>query len=124
MERMVAEMKKRGLLLIFTVLLLGGCATERAGANLSGIHFVASRSDTSARSDYERACTIKERLAQLEGLIDAAVVVEGGTAITQKLKEAADMAARAADRLITNTSITARPSIVVMIERLEEQETE
>ncbi len=124
-------MKRMAVWFLLCAVCLSGCASMRVGADLS-----ATREQQSAppsETAQERAAKIKEALLQTDGIVSAAVVIEGGTAIIgltleqggneQALKREADRAAREADEAVEHTSITSRGSLVTMIQQLEEEKS-
>ena len=116
-----------GLLLFLT-----GCRVEMTEESQQQLHFVKAEQEVGDKTPEERALAIKMRLDQIEGIIGAAVVVEGRTAIIglrmQKgmeqnemdaVKRKADAAAMEAEVSIESTSITTNSYIVSLIEDLE-----
>lgn len=124
---------RNGILFLLTAaaFLCAGCRAEATENNLSQLHFVKYDDIMGDKTQEERAAAIKKRLAQLEGILGSAVVVEGHTAIIglrtagaeqeelRQLRRAVDIAAKDADEYIESTSITTNGRIVALIEEME-----
>ena len=101
--------------------------------NLSQIRIARAAELEQGKTKSERAKEIKQNILQLEEIQQAAVIIEGKTALiglrlkedSQKdvvrLKSEADILAKEADENIDGTAITANENITAMIEKMEKE---
>ena len=123
-------MKKKFLyLLLSATFFLGGCARiDSLGNNLSGRVPVLTSKNTQKKS---RADAVKKSIVEIEGVEDAAVVIQGNAALiglklkqaqkdnTEEIKQESARRARKADPGIQSTAITCNDEITQMIKDLE-----
>lgn len=133
MERNESNMKK----IIFSVfccsMMLTACRSNTLENNLSQIRIARAAELEQGKTKSERAKEIKQNILQLEEIQQAAVIIEGKTALiglrlkedSQKdvvrLKSEADILAKEADENIDGTAITANENITAMIEKMEKE---
>lgn len=129
-------MKKIIAFFCFSLLLtscLTGCNSNTLQNNLSQIRIAKAAELEEEKSRIERANEIKQSILELEEIQQAAVVIEGKTALIGivlkeeakkdviRLKEQADILAKKADKTIDATAITANENITAMIEKMEKE---
>ena len=126
-------MKKGMVCFFFCAMALTGSGTDTLENNLSQIHIAKASELEMGKTRAERAEEIKENILRLEEVEEAAVVIEGTTALIGlqlkegmekdaiRLKAEADILAKEADSAIEGTAITANESITAMIKRMEEE---
>lgn len=120
------------LLFCFTTLLTG-CQSDTLQNNISQIRIAKAAEIEQGKTKTQRAKEIKQSILQLEDVQQAAVIIEGKTALiglklkqnTKKdilqLKAEADILAKQADENIDGTAITANENITAMIEKMEKE---
>ena len=113
--------------------ILTGCRSNTLENNLSQIRIARAAELEQGKTKSERAKEIKQNILQLEEIQQAAVIIEGKTALiglrlkedSQKdvvrLKSEADILAKEADENIDGTAITANENITAMIEKMEKE---
>ena len=111
-------------------ILLAGCQSKTLENNLSQIRIAKAAELEEGKTKTERAKEIEKNILKIEEIQEAAVVIEGKTALiglrikkdSKKnivdLKAEADILAREADKNIDSTAITANENITTMIEYL------
>ncbi len=111
-------------------ILLAGCQSKTLENNLSQIRIAKAAELEEGKTKTERAKEIEKNILKIEEIQEAAVVIEGKTALiglrikkdSKKnivdLKAEADILAREADKNIDSTAITANENITTMIENL------
>ena len=114
-------------------MILTGCRSNTLENNLSQIRIARAAELEQGKTKSERAKEIKQNILQLEEIQQAAVIIEGKTALiglrlkedSQKdvirLKSEADILAKEADENIDGTAITANENITAMIEKMEKE---
>ncbi|MEY8319770.1 YhcN/YlaJ family sporulation lipoprotein [Lachnospiraceae bacterium 46-61] len=123
--------------IIFSVfccsMMLTACRSNTLENNLSQIRIARAAELEQGKTKSERAKEIKQNILQLEEIQQAAVIIEGKTALiglrlkedSQKdvvrLKSEADILAKEADENIDGTAITANENITAMIEKMEKE---
>lgn len=125
---------KRVVFSIFCcTMILTGCRSNTLEDNLSQIRIAKAAELEQGKTKSERAKEIKQNILQLEEIKQAAVIIEGKTALiglrlkedSQKdvirLKTEADILAKEADENIEGTAITANENITTMIEKMEKE---
>ena len=111
-------------------MILTGCRSNTLENNLSQIRIARAAELEQGKTKSERAKEIKQNILQLKEIQQAAVIIEGKTALiglrlkedSQKdvvrLKSEADILAKEADENIDGTAITANENITAMIEKM------
>ena len=111
-------------------ILLAGCQSKTLENNLSQIRIAKAAELEEGKTKTERSKEIEKNILKIEEIQEAAVVIEGKTALiglrikkdSKKnivdLKAEADILAREADKNIDSTAITANENITTMIENL------
>lgn len=125
---------KRVVFSIFCcTMILTACRSNTLEDNLSQIRIAKAAELEQGKTKSERAKEIKQNILQLEEIKQAAVIIEGKTALiglrlkedSQKdvirLKTEADILAKEADENIEGTAITANENITTMIEKMEKE---
>lgn len=125
---------KRVVFSIFCcTMILTACRSNTLEDNLSQIRIAKAAELEQGKTKSERAKEIKQNILQLEEIKQAAVIIEGKTALiglrlkedSQKdvirLKTEADILAKEADENIDGTAITANENITTMIEKMEKE---
>ena len=125
---------KRVVFSIFCcTMILTACRSNTLEDNLSQIRIAKAAELEQGKTKSERAKEIKQNILQLEEIKQAAVIIEGKTALiglrlkedSQKdvirLKTEADILAKEADENIECTAITANENITTMIEKMEKE---
>ena len=114
-------------------MILTGCRSNTLENNLSQIRIARAAELEQGKTKSERAKEIKQNILQLEEIQQAAMIIEGTTALiglrlkedSQKdvvrLKSEADILAKEADENIDGTAITANENITAMIEKMEKE---
>ncbi|MCI8628330.1 MAG: hypothetical protein HFE57_02280 [Firmicutes bacterium] len=114
-------------------MILTGCRSNTLENNLSQIRIARAAELEQGKTKSERAKEIKQNILQLKEIQQAAVIIEGKTALiglrlkedSQKdvvrLKSEADILAKEADENIDGTAITANENITAMIEKMEKE---
>ena len=114
-------------------MILTGCRSNTLENNLSQIRIARAAELEQGKTKSERAKEIKQNILQLKEIQQAAVIIEGKTALiglrlkedSQKdvvrLKSEADILAKEADENIDGTTITANENITAMIEKKEKE---
>ena len=123
-------MKKINFSIFCFSILLAGCQSKTLENNLSQIRIAKAAELEEGKTKTERAKEIEKNILKIEEIQEAAVVIEGKTALiglrikkdSKKnivdLKAEADILAREADKNIDSTAITANENITTMIENL------
>ena len=126
-------MKKIIFVIFCCGMILTGCRSNTLENNLSQIRIARAAELEQGKTKSERAKEIKQNILQLEEIQQAAVIIEGKTALiglrlkedSQKdvvrLKSEADILAKEADENIDGTAITANENITAMIEKMEKE---
>ena len=126
-------MKKVIFVIFCCGMILTGCRSNTLENNLSQIRIARAAELEQGKTKSERAKDIKQNILQLEEIQQAAVIIEGKTALiglrlkedSQKdvvrLKSEADILAKEADENIDGTAITANENITAMIEKMEKE---
>ena len=126
-------MKKAVAVLFCCGILLTGCQSDTLQNNISQIRIAKAAELEQGKTKTERAKDIKQSILQLEDVEQAAVIIEGKTALigiklkqeskkdVVQLKAQADMLAKQADNNIDGTAITANDNITAMIEKMEKE---
>lgn len=126
-------MKKAVAVLFCCGILLTGCQSDTLQNNISQIRIAKAAELEQGKTKTERAKDIKQSIMQLEDVEQAAVIIEGKTALigiklkqeskkdVVQLKAQADMLAKQADNNIDGTAITANDNITAMIEKMEKE---
>ncbi len=126
-------MKKVIFVIFCCDMILTGCRSNTLENNLSQIRIARAAELEQGKTKSERAKEIKQNILQLEEIQQAAVIIEGKTALiglrlkedSQKdvvrLKSEADILAKEADENIDGTAITANENITAMIEKMEKE---
>ncbi len=126
-------MKKVIFVIFCCGMILTGCRSNTLENNLSQIRIARAAELEQGKTKSERAKEIKQNILQLEEIQQAAVIIEGKTALiglrlkedSQKdvvrLKSEADILAKEADENIDGTAITANENITAMIEKMEKE---
>ena len=100
-------------------MILTGCRSNTLENNLSQIRIARAAELEQGKTKSERAKEIKQNILQLEEIQQAAVIIEGKTAlIGLRLKEDSQ---KDADENIDGTAITANENITAMIEKMEKE---
>ena len=114
-------------------MILTGCRSNTLENNLSQIRIARAAELEQGKTKSERAKEIKQNILQLKEIQQAALIIEGETALiglrlkedSQKdvvrLKSEADILAKEADENIDGTAITANENITAMIEKMEKE---
>ncbi len=126
-------MKKVIFVIFCCGMIVTGCRSNTLENNLSQIRIARAAELEQGKTKSERAKEIKQNILQLEEIQQAAVIIEGKTALiglrlkedSQKdvvrLKSEADILAKEADENIDGTAITANENITAMIEKMEKE---
>lgn len=126
-------MKKVIFVIFCCGMILTGCRSNTLENNLSQIRIARAAELEQGKTKSERAKEIKQNILQLKEIQQAAVIIEGKTALiglrlkedSQKdvvrLKSEADILAKEADENIDGTAITANENITAMIEKMEKE---
>ena len=126
-------MKKVIFVIFCCGMILTGCRSNTLENNLSQIRIARAAELEQGKTKSERAKEIKQNILQLEEIQQAAVIIEGKTALiglrlkedSQKdvvrLKSDEDILAKEADENIDGTAITANENITAMIEKMEKE---
>ena len=126
-------MKKVIFVIFCCGMIVTGCRSNTLENNISQIRIARAAELEQGKTKSERAKEIKQNILQLEEIQQAAVIIEGKTALiglrlkedSQKdvvrLKSEADILAKEADENIDGTAITANENITAMIEKMEKE---
>lgn len=127
-------MKKLRLIICFcSIILLTGCGSgKEIENNFSNLRIALGNDITSDKSNEDRAKILKDMVLNMDGIIEANVVITGHTALIgfkadgtddeiSRLKKEVAKKVRLLDRGINNTAITANEEIVKMIEEMEQE---